>query len=122
AMYDRVIDIAFEPHTRELPSHPRVERIVQEQVCQHGRDRGSLRSAPVSLLQVPSGNWTGACSHRRTYSITHGRSVLAPTALSISSQETLSKNFWMSKSITQSAFQQRCRHAPTASNAERPGR
>jgi hypothetical protein len=28
----------------------------------------------------------------------------------------------MSRSMTQSAFQQRSRHTPTASNADRPGR
>jgi hypothetical protein len=38
------------------------------------------------------------------------------------SQGTLSKNFWMSKSITQSVFQQRFRQAATASSADRPGR
>jgi len=34
----------------------------------------------------------------------------------------LSKNFWMSRSITQSVFQQRLRHVSTASSADRPGR
>jgi len=33
-----------------------------------------------------------------------------------------SKNFWMSKSITQSVFQHRSRHTATASNADRYGR
>ena len=51
AVDDRVIDIAFEADPRELPSHPRIKRIVQEQICQHGRDRRPLRGTPVSLLQ-----------------------------------------------------------------------
>jgi hypothetical protein len=57
-----------------------------------------------------------------TYSSTHGWSVLAATALTMRSHGTLSKNFWMSKSIVQSYLQQRCRHAATASSADRPGR
>ena len=32
------------------------------------------------------------------------------------------KNFRMSRSTTQSCFQQRSRHFPTASRADRPGR
>ena len=51
AVHDRIIDIAFEPDARELPSHPHVKRIVQEQVSQHWRNRRPLRGAPVLLLQ-----------------------------------------------------------------------
>ena len=36
--------------------------------------------------------------------------------------DNASKNFWISKSITQSLFQHRCRHAATASRADRHGR
>ena len=36
--------------------------------------------------------------------------------------DNASKNFWISKSITQSLFQHRCRHAATASRADRYGR
>ena len=39
AVHDRVIHVALERDVRELPGHPRVERIVQEKICQHGRDR-----------------------------------------------------------------------------------
>ena len=49
------------------------------------------------------------------------RSVWASTALTMRSDGTLSKNFWMSRSITQSVFQQRSRHAATASSADRTG-
>ena len=63
-----------------------------------------------------------ARSHRFTYSTTHGRQVLASTALTTRSQRTLSKNFWMSRSITQSVFQQRLRHVSTACSADLPGR
>ena len=72
--------------------------------------------------KVPSGSCSGAASHRLTYSTTHGRSVCASTALTIRSHRTLSKNFSTSRSITQSFFQHRFRHAATASSALRPGR
>src|SRR5215472_10734677 len=72
--------------------------------------------------RLPSGIRTGAASHRLTYKITHGRSACFSTALTIRSQRTLSKNFWTSRSMTQSCFQQRSRHTPTASRADRPGR
>ena len=77
-------------------------------------------TAPASRL--PSGNCSGAASHRLTYSTTHGRSVCAATALMIRSHRTLSKNFSTSRSISQSFFQHRFRHAATASRADRPGR
>jgi hypothetical protein len=64
----------------------------------------------------------GAASHRLTYSTTHGWSVCAATALTSSSQGTLSKNRSTSRSITQSFAQQRRRHTATASSADRPGR
>jgi hypothetical protein len=35
-VHDRVIDIALERDARELPGHPRIERVVQEQIRQHG--------------------------------------------------------------------------------------
>ena len=66
---------------------------------------------------MPSGSYTGASSHRFTYRTTHGRSVFASTALMIRSLGTLSKNFWMSRSITQFVVQQRRRQTSTASNA-----
>ncbi len=48
--------------------------------------------------------------------------MLASTALTIRCQGTESKNFWMSRSITQSLPQHRSRHLATASRADRPGR
>lgn len=65
---------------------------------------------------------SGAASHRRTYNFTQTASVCASTALTSRSQGTLSKNLVMSNSTTQSRFQQRSRHLPTASKADRPGR
>ncbi len=57
-VHNRVVDITLERDGRKLPSHPRIERIMQEQIREYGRDRRSLRSAaiprrqrPVSLLQ-----------------------------------------------------------------------
>ena len=43
AVHDRIVDIAFEGDARELPGHPRIERVVQEQVGEYGRYRGPLR-------------------------------------------------------------------------------
>jgi RNA-directed DNA polymerase len=71
---------------------------------------------------VPSACRTGAWSPRLTYSTTHGRSVLASTAWTTRSHGTVSKNFWMSRSITQSRFQHRRRQTSTASCGARPGR
>jgi hypothetical protein len=36
AVHDHIIDVAFEPDVGELPSHPSIERVVQEQVGQDG--------------------------------------------------------------------------------------
>src|SRR5271157_965171 len=66
--------------------------------------------------KVPSGSCSGAASHRFTYSSTHGSVVFASTALMMRFHGTLSKNFRMSKSITQLFFQHRFRHAATASS------
>ncbi len=33
-MDHHVIDVTFEPHDRELPGHPGIERVVQKQVRQ----------------------------------------------------------------------------------------
>ncbi len=71
---------------------------------------------------VPSGPASGARSHRLTYNTTHGSVVCASTALTIRSHGTLSKKAWTSRSMTQSRFQQRSRHTPTASSADRAGR
>jgi putative transposase len=46
----------------------------------------------VDRLVEPSGCCMGTASHRLTYSTTHGRSVLAATALIMRSWSTLSKN------------------------------
>ena len=68
------------------------------------------------LLTVPGGglNVTEACSGVR--------SVTALTALTTRSHGTSSKNFWTSRSITQSYFQHRARHAAIASWADLRGR
>ena len=71
---------------------------------------------------VPSGCWSGAASHRLTYSSTHGQSVTAVTARTVRSQETVSKNFWTSRSMIQSYSQHRRRHTSSASWVDRPGR
>src|SRR3954462_2148195 len=62
-----------------------------------------------------SGCASGAASHRSTYSSTQRQSVTAVTAFITRSHGTSSKNFWTSRSIAQSYFQHRCRHAAIAS-------
>ena len=42
AVHHRVIHVPLEPDTRELPGHPGIKRIVQEQIGEHGRNRGPL--------------------------------------------------------------------------------
>ncbi|MGW0212537.1 hypothetical protein ACWDZ8_45130 [Streptomyces sp. NPDC003233] len=42
-MQHRVVRVTLESDGRELPAHPHVERVVQEQIRQHGRHRGALR-------------------------------------------------------------------------------
>ena len=69
----------------------------------------------------PSGSAQRRGQPPLTYSTTHGRSVFAWTALTTRSHGTVSKNFRMSRSITQSVPQHRSRQAATASSAERPG-
>src|SRR5216684_1545217 len=59
--------------------------------------------------RVPSGICMGATSHRSMYNRTQRRSVWRLTMSVRSPWGTLSKNFRMSKSSTQSCFQQRCR-------------
>jgi len=90
-----------------------------------GRPRGGRRLEPSRFTRssrMPSGSYSGAASHRLTYSTTHGRSVYASTALMIRSHPTQSKNFWTSRLITQSFFQKRFRHAATAPSAPPPSR
>src|SRR6266487_2784773 len=55
AMHDRVIHVTFESHARKFPGHPHIERIVEEQIRQHGRNRRSLRSSTVPPLQSSVG-------------------------------------------------------------------
>ena len=65
--------------------------------------RGPLRGTPIPLSTASRRAAAAArVSHRCTYSTTHGRSVWAATALTMRSHDTVSKNFRMSKSITQS--------------------
>src|SRR5436190_22901349 len=43
AVHHRVITVAFERNVRELPDHPRIERVVHEHVSQQGGNRRALR-------------------------------------------------------------------------------
>ena len=36
AVHHRIVDIAFEGDAWELPGHPPIERVVQEQIREHG--------------------------------------------------------------------------------------
>ena len=53
AVADRIVGIAFERTIRIGPAHPDVERVVQEQVGQQGRDHPTLRRPPVSAGKAP---------------------------------------------------------------------
>ncbi|WP_380151483.1 hypothetical protein [Kibdelosporangium philippinense] len=37
-MHYRVIHVSLERDARKLPGHPRIERVVEEQICQDWRD------------------------------------------------------------------------------------
>ena len=43
----RIICIALEADVGELPTQPLIERIVEEEVGQQGRDRGALWGSPI---------------------------------------------------------------------------
>jgi hypothetical protein len=50
-MHDGIVGIALKRAARKVRSHPRIERVVHEQVRQDRRDRRTLRSSPGSLLK-----------------------------------------------------------------------
>jgi hypothetical protein len=72
--------------------------------------------------KLPSGNASGAASHRFTYSTTHGSLECAATAFDDELPGNALEKLWMSKSTIQSLLQQRCRQTATASRADRFGR
>jgi DNA invertase Pin-like site-specific DNA recombinase len=78
----------------------------------------SLRERGIGLKVLEQGIDTGTAEGRAMFGML---SVLA-TALSNRSCGTLSKNFWTSRSSTQSCFQQRLLVTANASWALRPGR
>jgi hypothetical protein len=51
AVHDRIVGVALERTAREVADHPRVERVVHEQVRQDRRNRRSLRSSLLALLK-----------------------------------------------------------------------
>lgn len=53
AVADGTIRVAFERDGREYPSHPRVEGIMREQVCQDRAHDSPLRGALSTLLKRP---------------------------------------------------------------------
>src|SRR6266571_8806050 len=92
------------PWARKTLQPPVAERHLEAEVahCVGGVAADPCGVPRSRCCKVPSGSCSGAWSHRVTYSTTHGWSVCAATALTTSSQGTLPKNFWMSRSITQS--------------------
>ena len=76
----------------------------------------------VRSCRVPSGSCSGAASHRFTYNNTQGVSVTVSTDFWTRFHGTVSKNFWTSRSITQSFDQHRLRQLATASWADFDGR
>jgi hypothetical protein len=57
---DHVVRIALEGDVRELPRHPFVERVVQEQVRQQRRD-GSLNAKDNFRFERAIVGWRGQC-------------------------------------------------------------
>src|SRR5450755_566549 len=55
AVHDDIISEALKRATRNLPGHPRIKRVVQEQVRQARRDRRPLRGSSAALLKGPVG-------------------------------------------------------------------
>jgi hypothetical protein len=51
-VHDHVVAVALEADGRVLPGHPEIERVVQEDVGQQGRNRRTLRSAAIALDQA----------------------------------------------------------------------
>src|SRR3954451_18886526 len=51
AVHDSIVGIALTRAAREVPGHPRVERVMHEQVRQDRRDRRPLRSSLAALLK-----------------------------------------------------------------------
>src|SRR6201987_5640072 len=43
AMTNDVVPVPLEQDVRKVPRHPRVERVMQEEICQQGRDHPALR-------------------------------------------------------------------------------
>jgi hypothetical protein len=115
AVHDSIVGVTLERAARELPSQPRIKRVVHEQVRQDRRDRRPLRSSSAALLkgavrvlergskppldiqQHPAG--VGDRLHRPDDEV----------------PRHLVENFWTSRSITQSYFQHRCRQTASAS-------
>ena len=53
AVHDGIVSEAVKRAARILPGHPRIERVVHEQVRQARRDRRPLRSSPAALFKGP---------------------------------------------------------------------
>ena len=68
-----VVRLRFKRHRGEFPGHPRIERIVHEQVCQHGADRRTLRGA-----KGPGHSWFVRSINRRS----SGRSCMGKLKVS----------------------------------------
>jgi hypothetical protein len=51
-VHDHVVAVALEADGRVLPGHPEIERVVQKDVGQQGRNRRTLRSSAIALDQA----------------------------------------------------------------------
>src|SRR5664279_6484077 len=51
AMHDGIVSVPFESHMRILAPHPHVERIMQKQIRQQGRDHAALRRTLPTFSQ-----------------------------------------------------------------------
>jgi hypothetical protein len=96
--------------------------IYEQMLASCSREREDIRKLIASAGMTFGASRKGNTNARLEMQSSKVSVVTASTALTISSQGTLSKNFWTSQSIAQSYFRHRSRHTATASSGERPGR
>src|SRR6266566_2420592 len=115
AVRSDVVRIALERAARELPVHPRIKRIMHEQVSQDGRNRGPLRG---SLL--PRDNGPVRHLHRRYQppgDVQQDPSLAGVVSYRLQQQGMRNgvEKARTSRSSTQSCVQHRRRHTASAS-------
>src|ERR1700733_5958844 len=75
AVTNDVVRVSLERDVRKRPRHPRIERVMQEQVRQQREITPPCGVPAVRGTTLPSSICTGAFSQRSMLSNTHGQSV-----------------------------------------------